>query len=197
MVEDVFEVYVRDLANRSGRFKVGNIICLTGDIAIARDQAHKRLCEMSSVIKDIVGLPIYHCGPIAIQDRSGFNFLGAGPTTSERMEKYIEQMILKYHTPLFIGKGGFGNVGKAALKKLGAFYCEFTGGASAYAVAKVDRVLKFFFEDLGTSEALWVVSVKNFGPLLVTQDSGGNDFRLKIHKTASESIDQILREYGL
>lgn len=197
MVEDVFEVDVADLANRLRKFKVGDLIYLSGNIAIARDQAHRRLCEMSSVINDIVGLPIYHCGPIAIQEHGRFIFLGAGPTTSQRMERYIEQVILKYNTPLFIGKGGFGNVGKAALKKLGVFYCEFTGGASAYAVAKVERVLKFFFEDLGTSEALWVVSVKNFGPLLVTQDSGGNDLRLKIYKTANESIDQILKENGL
>ena len=197
MVKGKLEVKVMDLANRSRKSKVGNIIYLTGDIAIARDQAHKRLCENDSIIKDIIGLPVYHCGPIAIQERGRFRFLGAGPTTSNRMEKYVEQMFLKYRTPLFIGKGGFGDVGRASLKKYGVFYCEFTGGASAYAASKVDKVFKIFFEDLGTSEALWIVSVKDFGPLLVTQDSEGNDIRLKIYKNASEKIDQILREHGL
>jgi tartrate/fumarate subfamily iron-sulfur-dependent hydro-lyase beta chain len=197
MVEDILEVKVKDLADRSRSFKVGNIIYLTGDIAIARDQTHKRLRKTSFFIKDIVGLPVYHCGPIAIKKRGRFRFLGAGPTTSKRMEKYIEQMILKYHTPVFIGKGGFDEVGRATLKKYGAFYCEFTGGASAYAIAKIVRVLKIFFEDLGTSEALWVVSVKDFGPLLVTQDSEGNDYRLKMHQTAIENIDRMLRKYGL
>jgi tartrate/fumarate subfamily iron-sulfur-dependent hydro-lyase beta chain len=197
MVKESSKVKVIDLVDRSRDFRVGNVIYLTGDIAIARDQAHKRLCENVSILKDVVDLPVYHCGPIAIQERGGFKFLGAGPTTSNRMEKYTEQMILKYHTPLFIGKGGFGDVGKAAIVKYGSFYCEFTGGASAYAVSKIDSILKIFFEDLGTPEALWIVSVKDFGPLLVTQDSEGNDLRSDVYKNAVEKMDRILREYRL
>ncbi len=197
MVKASSKVKVMDLVNRSKDFRVGNVIYLTGDIAIARDQAHKRLCENDFILTDIVDLPVYHCGPIAIQERGGFKFLGAGPTTSKRMEKFTEQMILKYHTPLFIGKGGFGDVGKAAIVKYGSFYSEFTGGASAYAVSKIDRVLKIFFEDLGTSEALWIISVKDFGPLLVTQDSQGNDLRSDVYKNAVEKMDRILGEYGL
>jgi fumarate hydratase subunit beta len=197
MVKDRSKVRVIDLVDRARDFRVGDMIYLTGNIAIARDQAHKRLCENDYIMKDVMGLPVYHCGPIAIQERGEFRFLGAGPTTSKRMEEYTEKMLLKYHTPLFIGKGGFGDVSRAALVKYGSFYCEFTGGASAYAATKVDRVLKIFFEDLGTSEALWIVSIKDFGPLLVTQDSEGNDFRSEMYKNATEKIDRILREYGL
>ena len=43
--------------------RVGDVLYVTGDIAVARDQAHKKLLE--TFVPELVGLPIFHCGPIA------------------------------------------------------------------------------------------------------------------------------------
>ncbi|MGQ9780978.1 MAG: FumA C-terminus/TtdB family hydratase beta subunit [Nitrososphaeria archaeon] len=190
-------VNTRALKERSKEFDVGNMIYLSGDLVIARDQAHRRLSESRVVLGEIVTLPIYHCGPIVKSDGEKFVFLAAGPTTSARMEGFIDDIMMRYHTPAFIGKGGFGSIGKRSLKKYGAFYCEFTGGASAYAVSKIRKIHKMLYEDLGSAEALWIVEVENFGPLLVTQDSRGNDLRSKHLEKAYGKLDLILERYGL
>jgi tartrate/fumarate subfamily iron-sulfur-dependent hydro-lyase beta chain len=190
-------VDTRELNKRSKEFAIGDIVYLNGDLVIARDQAHKRLSESSTIIGDIVGLPVYHCGPIAKLVGKKYVFLAAGPTTSVRMEGFIDAILVKYHTPAFVGKGGFGDIGRASLKKHGAFYCELTGGASAYAVSKIKKVNRMMFEDLGSAEALWIVEVKDFGPLLVTQDSHGNDLRSKLSGKVRKDIDLILGRYGL
>lgn len=190
-------VEVEQLRDKSDKYKIGDVIYLNGKIAIARDQAHKRLAQARLFAGDILRLPIYHSGPIAKLNGHEWVFSAAGPTTSSRMEKYIEAIVPKYHTPTLIGKGGFGKTGKNILKKYGIFYCELTGGASAAVVQRIEKVDKFLFGDLGTSEALWVVLVKSFGPLLVTQDSKGNDLRLEIHQRSLEKLKQVLKKYSL
>jgi tartrate/fumarate subfamily iron-sulfur-dependent hydro-lyase beta chain len=190
-------IEVEELKDKSDKYRVGDVIYLNGKIAIARDRAHKRLAQARLFVGDILRLPIYHSGPIAKLNGHEWVFSAAGPTTSSRMEKYIGTIVPKYHTPTLIGKGGFGKTGKSILKKYSIFYCELTGGASAAVVQRIEKVNKILFGDLGTSEALWVVLVKSFGPLLVTQDSKGNDLRLEIHQKSLENLEQVLKKHNL
>lgn len=48
---------------RVPEIRTGDVLYVTGDIAIARDQAHKKLLE--TLQPEIIGLPIFHCGPIS------------------------------------------------------------------------------------------------------------------------------------
>jgi len=191
-----YSVDVTELAVRSKEFKVGDMIYISGRVAFARDRVHKQLSIEREILQELVGLPIYHCGPIAIFDGVKYIFLAAGPTTSVRMDQFIEGIISKYHTPAIIGKGGLGVLGKKALSEYKSVYCDFPGGASAYAAKRVERVEKVLFKEFGLSEALWFVSVREFGPLLVTHDTRGEDFRSNLYLSKS-AIERVLVEHGL
>jgi len=174
--------------------RTGDVLYITGDIAIARDQAHKKLLE--NFTPELVGLPIFHCGPIARKVGDEWKIVAGGPTTSTRMDALTPPILEKYQTKVIIGKGGLGETGKKGLANFGAVYSEFTGGASALAVSKIVRVKKRLHEDLGPTELVWIWEVKDFGPLLVTQDHQGNDLKKIVTSEATSKLDSIVRKYS-
>ena len=181
--------------DRAQEVRTGDILYVTGDIMIARDKAHKKLIEQD-LIAELVGLPIFHCGPIARKSGEEWEILAGGPTTSTRMDAFTPPILEKYKTKVIIGKGGLGEVGKKGLAKFGAVYSEFTGGASALAVSKIVRVKRRLLEDLGPTELVWIWEVKDFGPLLVTQDHQGNDMKKSVTTEALSKIDGLAKTYG-
>ena len=174
--------------------RAGDVLYVTGDIAIARDQAHKKLIE--NFVPELTGLPIFHCGPIAKKTGEEWKIVAGGPTTSTRMDWLTPPILERYRNKIIIGKGGLGEVGKKGLANFGAVYSEFTGGASALAVSKIVRVKKRLLEDLGPTELVWIWEVKDFGPLLVTQDHQGNDLKKIVTTQATAKLEALVKAYG-
>jgi tartrate/fumarate subfamily iron-sulfur-dependent hydro-lyase beta chain len=179
---------------RISEVRAGDVLYVTGDIAIARDQAHKKLIE--NFVPELTGLPIFHCGPIAKKTGQEWKIVAGGPTTSTRMDWLTPPILERYHTKIIIGKGGLGEVGKRGLVTYGAVYSEFTGGASALAVSKIVRVKKRLLEDLGPTELVWIWEVKEFGPLLVTQDHRGNDLKKIVTTQANAKLEALIKAYA-
>jgi len=191
-----FRLRVPEDNNRVAEIKAGDVLFVTGDIVIARDQAHKKLLEPDKFIEEVVGLPIFHCGPIARRKGEEWTIVAGGPTTSTRMDALTPPILEKYKTKIIIGKGGLGEIGKKGLANFGAVYSEFTGGASALAVSKIVKVKKRLLEELGPTELVWIWEVKDFGPLLVTQDQQGNDIKKIVTNQAVAKLDTLVKTYA-
>ncbi|MFM2421806.1 MAG: hypothetical protein RL291_336 [Pseudomonadota bacterium] len=160
-------------------WKPGQKLLLTGTILTGRDAAHKRMVEMISrgeplpvSLKDKM---IYYVGPVdAVRNEA----VGpAGPTTSNRMDRFTETILA--HTGLLgmIGKAERGPEACAAIAKHGAVYLIGIGGAG-YLISKAiksSRVLAF--PDLGM-EAIHEFRVEEM-PVTVAVDSRG----VSVHET--------------
>jgi len=183
------------------RLKVNDTIHVTGTLFTARDKAHKRILEFLKEGKKLPietqGLALFHCGPIVKKEHEKWRIIAAGPTTSARMEPYEAEIIKALGTRVVIGKGGMGQKTTEAMKNFGAIYGAFTGGAAVLAAKSIKMVKKVEWLDLGMSEALWVLEVENFGPLIVVIDSHGNNLYSKIMEQAEKSRDKIYREMGV
>jgi len=162
------------------KLKIGDIVYLSGVIVTARDAAHNRALSILNTGKqlpiDLRGLAVYHCGPVVDKRDGEWVIVVAGPTTSTRMDALEYDFIEKTGVKMIIGKGGMGSRTVEACRKFGAVYTIFTGGAAVLAAKSMKRVLDVHWLDLGIPEALWVIEVHEFGPLMVTIDSHGNNF---------------------
>jgi tartrate/fumarate subfamily iron-sulfur-dependent hydro-lyase beta chain len=188
------KLHVPEDNGRVADIRAGDVLYVTGNIAIARDQAHKKLLE--TFLPELVGLPIFHCGPIARKVGDEWRIVAGGPTTSTRMDALTPPILEKYKTKIVIGKGGLGEVGKRGLAAFGAVYSEFTGGASALAVSKIVGVKKRLLDELGPTELVWIWEVKEFGPLLVTQDHQGNDIKKTVTDQAGRRLEALVKTYA-
>jgi fumarate hydratase subunit beta len=160
---------------------VGDIVFLTGKLFTARDETHTQMLELKNKNKKIPFNPeemvLFHCGPVVRKEKNKWIVVSAGPTTSIRMEGLEEEFLSSFGVKMIIGKGGMGKKTLKALKKVGAIYTHFTGGAGALAAKSIKEVENvYFLEELGIPEAAWILKVENFGPLIVTMDAKGNSF---------------------
>lgn len=183
------------------KLKVNDTLYISGTVITARDQAHRRALEYAE--KDIAlplsleGLAVFHCGPVIRKECDRWVVVAAGPTTSTRMETVEPEFISRFKPRVIVGKGGMGDKTAKAMADCGAVYGAFTGGAAVLAANAVKRVVDVVWLDLGMPEAMWVLEVDEFGPLIVAIDScGGNLFR-DIAVKAEHSKKLVFGEPGL
>ncbi len=183
------------------KLKVNDVIYITGTMFTARDSAHKRALQFHKDGKtlpiDLQGLAVFHCGPIVKKKNDKWIIVAAGPTTSTRMDMFEDEFIKNFKVRVVIGKGGMGRKTTDAMKKYGAVYGAFTGGAAVLAAKAVKNVKSVEWSDLGMPEAMWILEVEDFGPLTVAIDAHGNNLFEDVQKKVEESKQKIYQTLGL
>ncbi len=183
------------------KLKVNDVLYVTGVMVTARDAAHKRALDYFKQGKalpiSLEGLAVFHCGPIVRKEDDTWTVVAAGPTTSTRMDQFEDEFIRDFEVRVVIGKGGMGKRTTDAMKKYGAVYGAFTGGAAVLAAKAVKRVKALEWSDLGMPEALWIFEVEEFGPLTVAIDSHGNNLFEDVKKEVEKNTAKIYEKLGL
>ena len=156
------------------KLTVGTRVTISGVIYTARDAAHHRLIQAlekgDELPFDLKGQTLYYMGPSPA--RAGQVIGSAGPTTSQRMDRYTPQL-LAAGVKAMIGKGNRSPEVREAIRKYKAVYLVATGGAGALLARTIKRVEVIAYEELGT-EAIMRLTVENF-PAIVANDIYGED----------------------
>lgn len=152
----------------------GDEILLSGIIYTARDMAHIRLTEMiknnDSFPFKLEGSVIFYVGPSPAPP--GKVIGSAGPTTSYRMDTFVEDMFTVGMKGM-IGKGSRSPEIIRLIKEYCGIYFGATGGAAALISKSIVESKIIAFEDLGT-EAVRKLKVRDM-PLIVINDCHGGD----------------------
>ncbi|WP_378954403.1 L(+)-tartrate dehydratase subunit beta [Pelosinus sp. sgz500959] len=154
----------------------GDVVYLNGYLVTCRDMPHRRLIELGQKLPvDLAGLAIFHAGPIVVKDGDGWKMISIGPTTSMRMEKFEKEFIAETGVKLIVGKGGMGPNTVEGCQTHKAVHAVFPGGCAVLAATEVEEIERVEWLELGMPEALWVCRVKEFGPLIISIDTKGNN----------------------
>ena len=155
--------------------RVGDVIYLTGTLVTCRDVCHRRLIELKRPIPyDLNGKAIFHAGPIVRKNG----------------DEFIEQTGVK----LVVGKGGMGPLTEEGCQKFKALHVIFPAGCAVLAATQVEEIEEVHWTELGMPESLWVCRVKEFGPLIVSIDTHGNNLIAENKKLFAERRDPIVEE---
>lgn len=159
------------------KYPVSTRVSLSGTIIVARDIAHAKLKArldsgegLPQYFKDY---PVLYAGPAKTPE--GYPCGSMGPTTSNRMDPYVDEFQANGASMIMIGKGNRGKEVTDACKKHGAFYLGTIGGVAA--VLSQDSIKSIEcveFPEIGM-EAVWKITVENF-PAFILVDDKGNDF---------------------
>ncbi len=167
--------------------EAGDVVYLDGTLVTCRDVGHRRLIELGRALPvDLAGMAIFHAGPIVVKDGEGWKMISIGPTTSMRMESFEKEFIRQTGVRLVVGKGGMGPETVAGCREHKALHAVFPGGCAVLAATQVEAIERVEWLDLGMPEALWVCRVKEFGPLIISIDTKGNNLFEKNRKVFNE-----------
>lgn len=171
------------------RLRVGDVVYLSGLVYTARDCAHNRALSLGFFPEDIRGGVIFHAGPVVRKTDGRWYVVSIGPTTSSRMNSLEPDFIKRFGIKGIIGKGGMDSKVVEALKKNRGVYFSMVGGCAASAADKVSRIAGVHWLDLGMPEAVWILEVNSFGPLVVAIDSYGRS----LYDIIGEQVKEKLR----
>lgn len=154
--------------------RAGDRLLLSGTLYVARDAAHKRMCEAldrgEPLPIDIRGATIYFMGPSPA--RPGRPMGAGGPTTASRMDPYSPRLVA-LGLKAMIGKGTRSAAVREALREHNAVFLGGIGGAGALLSKAVMSSEIIAYDDLGP-EALRRLEVKDL-PVTVVDDATGRD----------------------
>ena len=182
--------------------RAGDVVYLTGHLVTCRDVAHRRLIEQKRELPvDLKGGAIFHAGPIVRKLAEGnYEMVSIGPTTSMRMEKFEKEFIEQTGVKLIVGKGGMGPLTEAGCKEFKAVHAIFPGGCAVVAATQVEEIEQAEWLDLGMPETLWVNRVKEFGPLIISIDTQGNNLieknKAEFNSKKTEIVKKIHEQVG-
>lgn len=182
--------------------KVGDIVYLDGSMTTCRDVAHRRLVEEGRELPvDVRNNAIFHAGPIIRPlENDKFEMVSVGPTTSMRMEKFEYEFVKLTGVRVIIGKGGMKENTERACKEFGAIHCVFPAGNAVVAATEVEEIVRAEWRDFGMPETLWNCKVKEFGPLIVSIDTQGNNMfeenKVIFNQKKDKAIEEISKQVG-
>lgn len=159
----------------------GNIVYLSGIIYTGREGVYQRVVgegrPLPEGVTDLTNVN-FHCSPAASAHEDGTYTIGAvTATASFRFAKWMKEWFQISGAKMIIGKGG---MSKSDYEKLfvpqGAVYLSTVGyGTGALLGRGIKNVRDVhWLDDLGIAQAMWVIEVENFGPLIVDGDIHGN-----------------------
>ncbi len=171
--------------------KVGDMVLISGKMYTGRDAVHKRIHDGVEPPVNLENQIIYHCGPVVLEKDGKYEVKAAGPTTSIREEPYQWEVMRDHGIVGVIGKGGMGPKTLKGCQDYGCVYFHAIGGAAQVLAEKIKSVDNVYWRDLGSPEAIWELTVKEF-PVVVTMDSHGNSLHADVEQKSSSALKDLI-----
>jgi L(+)-tartrate dehydratase beta subunit len=165
------------------QLRAGDVVYLSGPIFTARDGVYEYMLgeghEPPIDIRNEYNVTM-QSAPAGVEVRPGeFVVASLQATAGFRYAKWMEPLCARYGVRAVIGKGGMSeDVYRDVFKKYGVVCLSTMGyGLGAIYGRAVKGVRAVYWkEQLGISEAMWVLEVERLGPLLVEGDVEGTSF---------------------
>jgi L(+)-tartrate dehydratase beta subunit len=153
----------------------GDIVYLSGTFVTGRDEVYLRIVEKGLPAPlDLKGTAVFHAGPIVRETKKArYELVSIGPTSSVRMEKWAAAFMEKTGIKMMIGKGGMGQGTVEGCRKHAAVHCIYPGGCAVLGAGQIKKIENVFWPELGMAECIWVMTSREFGPLIVNIDANG------------------------
>lgn len=178
---------------------VGDIVMLTGVLWTSGSRFHVRVVEEG--ILPPIDTKKYHVmlhgEPIVVKQDGEWKLRAGSITASSRFEKWEPEAIRRLHLRAIVGKGRVGKRTLAAMKESGCIHLIRSGLFPGPYVTMMEGIREVHWLDLGLPEALWVIQVRNFGPLIVEADLRGESLYEKVGERIDEKIPSIYKSLGI
>jgi L(+)-tartrate dehydratase alpha subunit len=183
------------------RLRVGDIVYLSGCIFTARDGVYQYMLDEGHAppidLRNEYNVTAQSspAGAEVAPGRYVVNSLQA--TAGFRYAQWMERLLSRYGVRAVINKGGMApELYRTVFRRYGAVCLStFPYGIGAIYGKAVTGVREVIWKDqLGMSEAMWLLEVKDLGPLLVEGDTEGNSYAEMHADEVNQPLRAIYRE---
>jgi tartrate/fumarate subfamily iron-sulfur-dependent hydro-lyase beta chain len=185
---------------RARRLRIGDIVRFNGKLFTGRSSFYIR-AEQENILPpldyDAINV-MMHVGPVMETVKGRWRPISLTPTTSIRMEKYAHKYIRKLKTRGIIGKGTMGEKTTEAMVEVGSVHlCGIGINANVLGTQVKEVVCAHYVDEIGPTEATWVLDVEHFGPFVVDIDAEGNNLFSPVNARSQAKMREIWRKHGI
>lgn len=181
------------------QLQIGDVVYVSGDAFTCRSRLHRWVLDEGHELpqagkeRDL----LIHVGPIVLREENKFKLVSFMPTSSIRFEKWGADAVEQWGLRMIIGKTTMGQETMDMMKKKKCVHVSPQCVSPNSWVQNIHITDVELFDELGTIEATWSMTVKELGPFVVDIDCRGNNLYKNHEKEVDEAREKALRELGI
>ena len=180
--------------------EIGQLVTVSGRLFTGRSLFHIR------AVREGIYPPLdygavncfFHVGPVMAREDGHWRVVSAEPTSSIRFERYGAAVVRRFGLRTLIGKTTMGPGTVEALQAVGGVFLSKIGLCGNQLAAQVTHVVEVhFLEELGKTEATWVLDVDRLGPFFVAIDSHGRSYFEELERETAARLPEVEKALGI
>ena len=180
------------------QLKIGDVVYVSGDAFTCRSRLHRWVLDENHPLpkagqeRDL----LIHVGPIVLRE-DGFKLVSFMPTSSIRFEKWGARAVDEWGLRMIIGKTTMGEETMAMMQKKKCVHVSPQCVSPNFWVQNINITNVELFDELGTIEATWHMTVNALGPFVVDIDCYGNNLYKNHEQEVNDNRDKALIALGI
>ena len=182
------------------QLRVGDVVYITGDVFTCRSRLHRWVLDEGHTLpkagqeRDV----LIHVGPIVLPQPDGaWKLISFMPTSSIRFEKWGARAVDEWGLRMIVGKTTMGEETMAMMQKKKCVHVSPQCVSPNFWVQNINITDVELFDELGTIEATWHMTVNELGPFVVDIDCYGNNLYKNHEQEVNDNRDKALIALGL
>ena len=181
------------------QLKLGDVVYITGDAFTCRSRLHRWVIDENHPLpkagqeRDL----LIHVGPIVLREDGGYKLVSFMPTSSIRFEKWGARAVEEWGLRMIVGKTTMGEETMAMMQKKKCVHVSPQCVSPNFWVQNINITDVELFDELGTIEATWSMTVDKLGPFVVDIDCYGNNLYKNHEQEVDEAREKALEKLGI
>ena len=180
------------------QLKIGDVVYVSGDAFTCRSRLHRWVLDENHPLpkagqeRDL----LIHVGPIVLRE-DGFKLVSFMPTSSIRFEKWGARAVDEWGLRMIIGKTTMGEETMAMMQQKKCVHVSPQCVSPNLWASQIHITDVELFDELGTIEATWHMTVNALGPFVVDIDCYGNNLYKNHEQEVNDNRDKALIALGI
>ena len=181
------------------KLRIGDLVYVSGKAFTCRSRLHRWVFDenhpspKAAQERDL----LIHVGPIVLRHPDKYELVSFMPTSSIRFEKWGAKSVENWGLKMIIGKTTMGAETMAKMKELGCVHASPQGVSPNLWASQIKITDVELFDELGTIEATWHMTVDQLGPFVVDIDCRSNNLYKNHEQEVDACREQVLEELGI
>ena len=181
------------------KLKIGDVVYVSGEAFTCRSRLHRWVIDENHPLpkagqeRDL----LIHVGPIVLREPEGYKLVSFMPTSSIRFEKWGARSVDQWGLRMIIGKTTMGEETMAMMQEKKCVHVSPQCVSPNSWVENITITDVELFDELGTIEATWHMTIRDLGPFVVDIDCYGNNLYTNHEQEVNDARDKVLEELGI
>ena len=178
---------------------IGDVVYISGNAFTCRSRLHRWVLDEQHPLpqagkdRDL----LIHVGPIVLRENNTFKLVSFMPTSSIRFEKWGSCAVDEWGLRMIIGKTTMGEETMKMMQKKKCVHVSPQCVSPNSWVQNIQITDVELFDELGTIEATWHMTLNELGPFVVDIDCYGNNLYKNHEQEVDANREKALRALGI